>query len=383
MKTILRISVVIFLLTGCCAAYAKHPITYEDLAKVRRVSEPQLSPDGKWIAYVVGVVDLAANRINRHIWLIPVEGGAPQQLTQGEGSDARPRWSPDGNSLAFISTRGSSSQVWIVPVHGGEARPLTSLATEADGVSWAAHGNQLIVTSQVYPECADEACNARRLKEASDSKVKARVIDELLYRHWDTWRDGKYAHLFSVSAADGTSRDLTPGAYDSPTWFLGAPDGYAISPDGTEVCYTSNHSQGSAGQSAAAWTTNDDLYLVSTRAAKRGTLPATIQALTLRRSTLPTDATLPSPPRLAMAMNPIFSGCGCTTAKPRRHSTSRRASTSGWRVSHGRPTTTRFISPRRTTLASLFSKLPSALPRQKRCWKAPMMKLPSAPMARG
>jgi dipeptidyl aminopeptidase/acylaminoacyl peptidase len=194
-----------------------------------------------------------------------VEGGAPQQLTQGEGSDARPRWSPDGNSLAFISTRGGSSQVWIVPVHGGEARPLTSLATEADGVTWAAHGNQLIVTSQVYPECTDEACNARRLKETSDSKVRARVIDELLYRHWDTWRDGKYAHLFSVSAADGTSRDLTPGAYDSPTWFLGAPDGYAISPDGTEVCYTSNRSRGSAGQSAVAWTTNDDLYLVSTQ----------------------------------------------------------------------------------------------------------------------
>jgi dipeptidyl aminopeptidase/acylaminoacyl peptidase len=263
MKSILRISVAIFLLAGCCAAQAKHPITYEDLAKVRRVSEPQLSPDGKWIAYVVGVVDLAANRTNKHIWLAPAEGGAPQQLTQGEGSDSRPRWSPDGNSLAFISTRGGVSQVWIVPVHGGEARQLTSLSTEADGVMWAAKSDKLLFTSQVYPNCADETCNARHLKEASESKVKARVIDELLYRHWDSWRDGRYTHLFTISTAGGVPRDLTPGAYDSPTWFLGEPDGYAISPDGTEVCYTSNRSKGSAGQPATAWTTNDDLYLVS------------------------------------------------------------------------------------------------------------------------
>ncbi len=237
-------------------------MTYEDLAKVQRISDPQLSPDGKWIAYEVGVVDLAANKTVRHIWVVSAEGGEPRQLTRGDGSDTRPRWSPDGKSLAFISTRGGNSQVWILSFDGGDPQPLTSLSTEADGVTWASHGNVLLFTLQVYPDCADEDCNARRLKETAESKVKAQIFTELLFRHWDTWRDGRYTHLFAVSAKGGTPRDLTPGAYDSPTFFLGAPDGYAISPDGMEVCYTSNRSKGSAGQSAAAWTTNNDLYTV-------------------------------------------------------------------------------------------------------------------------
>lgn len=247
---------------GGSMAYAKHAIRYDDLAKVQRIADPQLSPDGKWVAYEAGVVDLAANKTVRHLWMVSVDGGESRQLTRGDGSDTRPRWSPDSKSLAFISTRGGKSQVWILSMDGGDPRQVTTLSTEADGVTWAAHGDTLLFTSQVYPDCTDEECNAKRLKEAEDSKVKAQIFTELLFRHWDSWREGRYTHLFSVSAKGGTPRDLTPGAYDSPTFFLGAPDGYAISPDGTEVCYTSNRSKGAAGQSAAAWTTNNDLYTV-------------------------------------------------------------------------------------------------------------------------
>ena len=128
MKIALRVATAIFfLLPAGSAGQAKHPLDYEDLVKVRRVSDPQVSPNGRWIAYVVAVADLGANKLNQHIWLISTGGGAPEQLTRGEGSDTRPRWSPDGQSLAFISTRGGTSQVWIIPVSGGEARPLTSL----------------------------------------------------------------------------------------------------------------------------------------------------------------------------------------------------------------------------------------------------------------
>ena len=274
MKIGVEFAITMLLLGACTVAQAKHSITFEDLAKVQRISDPQLSPDGKWIAYEVGVVDLGANKTLKHIWVIPSEGGEPRQLTRGDWSDTRPRWSPDGKSLAFVSTRGGNGQIWILPLDGGDPRQLTSLSTEADGVTWAARGDTLLFTSQVYPDCADEECNARRLKGAADSKVKAQIFTELLFRHWDSWRDGRYTHLFSVSAQGGTPRDLTPGAYDSPTFSLGGPDGYAISPDGAEVCYTSNRSKGPAGQSAAAWTTNNDLYLVSVQ----GSEPTNITA---------------------------------------------------------------------------------------------------------
>ena len=261
MKTILRWAITLFLILGGTVANAKRPITFDDMMKVQRISDPRVSPDGRWVAYVQGAVDFGANKVVNHIWLIGTGGGEPRQLTNGEGSDTRPRWSPNGDSIAFISTRGGKSQVWIIPVHGGEARQLTSLSTEADGVTWARKGDALLFTSDVYPDCADDACNKKRLEETEKSKVKARVIDELLYRHWNEWRDGKYTHLFTVSSKGGTPIDLTPGAVDSPTWFLGAPDGYDISPDGSEACFSSNRS----GGSRVAWSTNNDLFLVSTK----------------------------------------------------------------------------------------------------------------------
>jgi len=253
-----HVAFVLLILAAATITYAKHPITFDDLAKIHRLSDPQVSPDGKWIAYVQGTVDMEANKTVRHIWLIPTEGGEPRQLTRGEGSDTRPRWCPHGKELAFMSTRGGKSQIWVIPMSGGEARQLTSISTEADGIVWAQKSDTLLFTSKVYPDCADDECNQKRLEERAKSKVKAQITDELLFRHWDEYRDGKYTHLFAVSAHGGKPRDLTPGAVDSPTWFLGAPDGYAVSPDGAEVCFTSNR----PGGSRTAWSTNNDLYLV-------------------------------------------------------------------------------------------------------------------------
>ena len=165
MKRLRWLKLVLVLLALTTVAQAKHPITFEDLMKIQRISDPQVSPDGKWIAYVQTSVDLEADRKATHIWLIATARGEARQLTQGEASDSRPRWSPDGQSLAFVSTRGGKSQVWILLLNGGEARHLTSISTEADGVVWAVKSDNLLFTSAVYPDCADDECNRQRLED--------------------------------------------------------------------------------------------------------------------------------------------------------------------------------------------------------------------------
>ena len=134
---------------------AKHPITFEDMIKMHRVAEPQVSPDGKWVAYTVATPDMDTNRNVTNIWMVPTTGGTPQQLTQS-GHDSSPVWSPDGKTLAFLSSRSGESQVYLLSMEGGEAHALTKLSTGADLVKWSPDGKTIAFTSSVYPDCKDD-----------------------------------------------------------------------------------------------------------------------------------------------------------------------------------------------------------------------------------
>jgi dipeptidyl aminopeptidase/acylaminoacyl peptidase len=238
------------------SAQGARPITFDDLMGIKRLGDPQVSPDGRWIAYVVTVYDKAKNSSNSDLWILPVTGGEPRQLTASEKSDNTPRWSPDGRRLAFISTRDGSAQVWLINVDGGEARKVTKLSTEASGVLWSPDGKYLLFTSDVYPDCSDDECNKKRSEEREKSKVNAKIFDRLLFRHWKTWKDGKRSHLFVVPVDGGTARDVTPGDYDTPPFSLGGPTDYAISPDGQEICFARNTDK------EEAVSTNTDLFTV-------------------------------------------------------------------------------------------------------------------------
>ncbi|MFZ3331255.1 MAG: S9 family peptidase [Candidatus Acidiferrales bacterium] len=234
----------------------KRPITFHDLISIHRLSEPQISPDGRWIAYGVSTPDLETNHSIRDIWLVPAAGGDARQLTRG-GSDTRPRWSPDGKKLAFISTRDGTPQVYYVPLEGGEATRVTFLSTGADNELWSPDGKTIVFISSVYPDCKDDVCNAQRDTEKSQSKIHARIYEKLLYRHWTGWWDGKRSHLFVTPANGGTPRDLTPGAtYDVPPFNLEAPEAIAFSPEGSELCFTANTDKDEARS------TNGDLFTV-------------------------------------------------------------------------------------------------------------------------
>jgi dipeptidyl aminopeptidase/acylaminoacyl peptidase len=234
----------------------RRPITVQDLISIHRVSDPQISPDGQWVAYTVATPDVPANRLSKNIWIVPARGGDPRQLTH-TGRDERPRWSPDGKMVAFLSSRDGSTQIYAMPFDGGEPTCITSLSAGADNELWSPDGNSLAFVSRVYPDCPDDACNSQRDAEKAASPVQARVYDKLLFRHWNTWWDGKRSHLFVVPAKGGAPRDLTPGAdYDVPPFNLGEPESIAFSPDSAELAFTANSDKDEA------LSTNGDIFTV-------------------------------------------------------------------------------------------------------------------------
>jgi len=236
---------------------AKHPMTFSDLIQLHRVSGDAISQDGKWVAYSVSTPDLEANRGASNIWIVSTSGSDPVQVTQG-GRDNSPAWSPDGKTLAFLSARDGTSQVYLLSMQGGEAQKLTKLSTGADLFHWSPDGKTIAFTSSVYVDCKDDACNAKRDEEKEKSKIKARIYDRLLYRHWDHWSEGKRSHLF-VTPADGSAaaRDLTPGAdYDVPPDERSGPGDFNFSPDSKEICFTA------VTDKMEAISTNADLFLV-------------------------------------------------------------------------------------------------------------------------
>jgi len=236
--------------------HAAPPFTATEMMKLKRLADPQVSPDGAQVAFALTEIDLAGGKRNTDLWVVAVSGGEPRRLTSSPASDSSPRWSPDGRQLAFLSTREGGAQVWALDLAGGEPRRLTSLATGADAFAWV-DARRLLVKTGVFPECgADDACNAKKLAAAGQPS-SARVYDELLYRHWDTWDDGRRNHLLVVPVEGGAATDLTPGGDDAPPFSLGGED-WAVSPDGLEACFSRKDSKDEA------WSTNGDVFVVPT-----------------------------------------------------------------------------------------------------------------------
>ena len=241
------------------ASAQERRFTIDDLLKVRRVGDPQVSPKGDLVAFTVTDVDKVANRSTTQIYLVPIAGGEVRQLTNDEHSSMTPRWSPDGEKLAFISARDGDDEIWTIDISSGALKKVSTISTGAGDPVWSPDGSWIAFVSDIYPECKDDACNKRRADEAANSKAKAHVADRLLFRHWKAWKDGTRTHVFVVSSAGGEAKDMTPGDYDAPPFSLGGPTDYAFSPDSKELAFTSNHDK------VEATSTNADVWIVPVR----------------------------------------------------------------------------------------------------------------------
>jgi dipeptidyl aminopeptidase/acylaminoacyl peptidase len=290
----------------------KRPMTFADLEKMKRVSDPQISPSGKWVMFSVTDVSLEKNTKTNHLWVVGLgegdssaaprndnkEEGSERQITSGSG-EANGRFSPDGRWVSWTA----GDQIVLAPWDEaagtvGVGKALTSVSTGADGAVWAPNSKRLLFVSSVYPECSvkgggktntgilhsaqddnskismgakaateeeqatwaeEDACDKAKDEAAAANPVKAQIWDHLLYRHWDAYTGEKRSHVLVVSATDGSQvRDLTPrsavGDAETPTFSLGGPIGYAWAPGSEEIAYVTNL------DTVKAASTNNDVF---------------------------------------------------------------------------------------------------------------------------
>ena len=249
-----RIFFSLFLLTFAFADIrAQQPtFNFNDLMKIRRVSDAQVSPDGKMIAYTVGDVDKAANRTLSQIYTVSVDGGSPKQITKDTKSSSSPRWSPDGKRLAYTN----GGQIWTMDADGDNRKQVTKISSGAGNPVWSPDGKYFAFNSDVYPECTSDDCNAQTEAKAESGKMKAVVTERLLYRHWTEYRNRKRTHVFVVPSGGGIARDVTPGDFDAPPYGASTGTDYAFSPDSKEIAFLKNPDK------VEAISTNSDVFIV-------------------------------------------------------------------------------------------------------------------------
>src|SRR5207253_6028610 len=299
----LRLLIVFLLSVSGAIAQSKHPFTFEDMMKLKRVDEPVPSPDGRWVVFSATDADLEANTKISDLWIVPASGGESKRLNETPNHEERPRFSSDGKQLIWTSKATDPTQIWMCDFDlnagtlAGQPHQVTNISTGADGGIWSPDGKNIVFVSAVYPDCKDDACNKQRDDELKKSKVKAKIFTRLFYRHWNAFTEFKRSHLFVISAAAAADRntdlqsvrpaelnsaeadkaqtaenisagrtgqspvfpqprDLTPGDHDVPPFHLGGQDMYAISPDGQEVAYTSNIDE------VEATSTNNEIVIV-------------------------------------------------------------------------------------------------------------------------
>ena len=248
------------------AADTGRAFTLDDLYRTKGVGEPAISPDGKTVVYTVTTNDWAAKKKAVALWRVAPDGKDARQITSGEARDEHPFFSPDGKTLAFVSTRTGEPQVFFLALGGGEAEQKTRFPGGVDGPAFSKDGRFLVFAADVTPACgADAACNKKASDARDANKIKAHIADALLYRHWTDWKDGKRTHVLLLDLAEPDAgkavRDLTPGDFDSPVFSVGGGRDFDLSPDGKELAFSSNR------DADAAYSTNADVWTVRVPAA--------------------------------------------------------------------------------------------------------------------
>ena len=254
------LSLALLLLVGCgsvalAAAGAPdekaepRPLEVDDYFRIGRVADPQMSPDGDWIAYTVRTSDLEEDESNTRIWMVPSTGGEARPLTGEKVSSSSPRWSPDGKYLAFLSARDEGkTQVWTLFREGGESVQLTDTAQDVSSFEWAPDSKRLVL---VLKDPKPEELEAHEKGDEYEEKTPPPwvVTRQQFKMDYVGYLDSRRDHLYVFDLATKEKTQITSGDFDDsqPSW----------SPDGTRIAFTANRT----GNPDANY--NTDIWVVS------------------------------------------------------------------------------------------------------------------------
>ena len=236
--SVLPLLLVLSLAYALAAQTARRPLKVDDMTRFRNVSDPQISPDGQWVAYTVSAVDAKADRSKSHIWMVNIDGSNDRQITFSNESENSPRWSPDGRYLSFTSSRpgkARGNQVWLMDRNGGEAQQLSELKGRLQGHEWSPDSKRLaLVVGDPDPD-ADPTPSPQ--PGATPRVPKPIVIDRYRFKQdgQGYLLKGRHSYIYLFDIATKKLERLTNSKWDesSPVW----------SPDGTRIAFMSNHSE--------------------------------------------------------------------------------------------------------------------------------------------
>jgi len=261
-----------------CAAQSRAPeptlpFTVQDMVRMERISEVAVAPDGKRVAYTQRTTDMEANKGRTGVWLLDTgkRGAVPLRLTDGGPNAGAAEWSKDGKFIYFLSNRSGTNQVWRISSSGTgprgdtpvpESTQVTNLPLEVGSFHVSPKADRILVSVEVFLDCADLACTKKRLDASAHTSATGALHTQLFIRHWDTWSDGRRSQVFTMAlndngVAQGTPVNLTGGIGDVPGKPFGGHEDYAFSPDGAQVAFSVRATAGEA------WSTNFDIYTVA------------------------------------------------------------------------------------------------------------------------
>ena len=253
--------IVLFTLFGVenSFAQAKRSMTIDDLIAMVRVSDPELSPDGRRVLFTRTTTALDTGKRNSDVWIVPADGSAaPREFIGGEKNESTARFTPDGKHVVFISNRDGAFQVYVSDAEGRNPKAITKLSGGVQSPMIVSPDSKKVAfVSDVYPQCKDEDCNKRTREAQEKEPSKVRVLTGLPFRHWDEWRTAVRHHIFVTDIDSGETRDVTPGDFDSPPHFYEDAN-MSFSPDSRSIAFVSNRD----GRDKEMMGTNDDVWLV-------------------------------------------------------------------------------------------------------------------------